>query len=47
MGFVRVKYYEMDWLIGASHYSSNERDMEGNGVVLGLSKSFGESLGLL
>lgn len=47
MGFVRAKYYKMNWLVGASHYSSNERDMEGNGVVIGLSKSFGETLGLL
>ncbi len=47
MGFVRAKYYDIDWLFGASHYSSNERDMEGNGIVIGVSKSFGETLGLM
>ncbi len=47
VGFVRYKYYDINWTLGASHFSSNEANISGNGAVIGISKSFGETLSLL
>lgn len=47
VGFVRFNYYDINWMLGASHFSSNETNISGNGAIIGISKSFGDTLSLL
>jgi hypothetical protein len=46
LGFVKFNYNDLNWIIAASRFNTNEAGVSGNGLILGLSKTFGDSLSL-
>ncbi len=45
-GLYHFEWKELNWLVGAGHYQTNEANISGNGALISISKNFGESLGL-